>query len=52
MVELVSENRSFGGTQMVFSHSSETCGYDMTFAAFLPPQVADGPFRCSGISRA
>lgn len=43
MVELVSENRSFGGTQKVFSHSSETCGCDMTFAAFLPPQVADGP---------
>lgn len=43
MVELVSENRSFGGTQKVFRHSSETCGCDMTFAAFLPPQVADGP---------
>lgn len=43
MVDLISENRSFGGTQKVFSHASETCGCDMTFAAYLPPQVADGP---------
>ena len=42
-MELISENRSFGGTQKVFSHNSETCGCDMTFPAFLPPEVAGGP---------
>ena len=43
MVDLVSENRSFGGVQKVFTHASGTCRCDMTFAAYLPPQVADGP---------
>lgn len=42
-LELVSENRSFGGSQKVFRHPSETCGCEMTFAAYMPPQAADGP---------
>jgi S-formylglutathione hydrolase len=43
VVDLVAENRSFGGTQKVFSHRSSTCNCDMTFAAYLPPQISEGP---------
>ena len=38
-----SENRCFGGTQGVYSHSSETCGVEMTFGLFLPEAAALGP---------
>jgi len=42
-LQLVSDNRSFGGSQKVFKHPSNTCGCEMTFGAYLPPQAADGP---------
>ncbi|MCJ7871391.1 S-formylglutathione hydrolase [Phaeobacter sp. J2-8] len=42
-MEITSENRAFGGRQIVASHLSEVCNCDMTFALFLPPQAADGP---------
>ncbi|WP_135506792.1 S-formylglutathione hydrolase [Roseovarius aestuariivivens] len=42
-LDIVSETRSFGGTQSVFKHSSNTCGCEMTFAAYLPPQAEEGP---------
>ncbi|MEM8729786.1 MAG: S-formylglutathione hydrolase [Pseudomonadota bacterium] len=42
-LDLVSENASFGGRQLVYRHSSNTCGCEMTFAAYLPPQAKDGP---------
>ncbi|MEO9652556.1 MAG: S-formylglutathione hydrolase [Roseobacter sp.] len=42
-MELISENRSFGGSQKVFKHPSNTCGCEMTFAVYLPPQAAAGP---------
>ena len=42
-MELLSENRSFGGRQQVYRHPSNTCGCEMTFAAYLPPQAEDGP---------
>lgn len=42
-MELVSENRSFGGRQKVIRHPSNTCGCEMTFAAYLPPQAEIGP---------
>ena len=42
-MELVSENRSFGGRQQVYRHPSNTCGCEMTFAAYLPPQAETGP---------
>lgn len=42
-LEIVSENRSFEGIQAVYRHSSNTCGCEMTFGAFLPPQAADEP---------
>lgn len=42
-LEVVSENRSFGGVQAVYRHSSDACGCDMTFGAYLPPQAESGP---------
>ncbi|MGB3244678.1 MAG: S-formylglutathione hydrolase [Sulfitobacter sp.] len=42
-MELISENRSFGGAQKVFKHASAVCGCDMTFAVYLPPQAKTGP---------
>ncbi|EPX76117.1 S-formylglutathione hydrolase [Salipiger mucosus] len=42
-METLAENRSFGGVQGVYRHASETCGCDMTFAVYMPPQAADGP---------
>ncbi|MEL6521857.1 MAG: S-formylglutathione hydrolase [Pseudomonadota bacterium] len=45
-MELVSNNRSFGGRQKVFTHASETCGCTMTFAAYIPPQAETGPVPC------
>ncbi len=38
----LSASKSFGGIQHVYSHPSEACGGDMTFAVYLPPQAADG----------
>ena len=35
-METVSENRSHGGTQGVYSHSSEQTGTEMTFSVFVP----------------
>ncbi len=35
-MEVVSENRCFGGTQGVYRHRSQCCGCDMTFGLFLP----------------
>ena len=40
-MEIVSENRCFGGVQGVYRHASEACGCDMTFGLYLPPQAAD-----------
>ncbi|SNR67332.1 S-formylglutathione hydrolase [Puniceibacterium sediminis] len=42
-MEVISENRCYGGVQAVYSHPSNTCGVEMTFAAFIPPQAKDGP---------
>ncbi len=42
-MSVISENRCFGGVQSVCSHPSNTCGVDMTFAVYLPPEAADGP---------
>jgi len=41
-VDIVSENRSFGGVQGVYRHASQACGCDMTFAVYLPPVARDG----------
>jgi S-formylglutathione hydrolase len=42
-METISENACFGGTQGVYSHSSESCGCDMTFGLFMPREARDGP---------
>ena len=38
----ISENKCFGGRQLRYSHFSQTCHCDMTFAIFLPPQAEMG----------
>lgn len=45
-MKTVSENLSYGGVQGVYSHLSEACSCDMTFAVYLPPQVKEGPVPC------
>lgn len=42
-MDITSENRAFGGRQIVASHPSKVCDCDMTFGLFLPPQAEDGP---------
>lgn len=42
-MEIISENRAFGGVQGVYRHASEACGCDMTFAVYMPPQAKNGP---------
>lgn len=42
-MKTVSTSKSHGGMQGVYSHASEACGCDMTFAVFVPPQAAAGP---------
>jgi len=42
MPEVIASARSFGGTQYVFRHRSDTTGTDMRFATFVPPQAASG----------
>ncbi|MEY8828710.1 S-formylglutathione hydrolase [Sedimentitalea sp. XS_ASV28] len=38
-MKVVSENRCFGGAQTVCAHRSDSCGTEMTFAIYLPPQA-------------
>lgn len=42
-MEMISENRAFGGTQGVFRHNAHSCHCDMTFGLFLPEEAQDGP---------
>ncbi|MCA0872623.1 S-formylglutathione hydrolase [Seohaeicola saemankumensis] len=42
-MQTISENKAFGGTQGVYSHTSTACNCDMTFGLFLPAEAADGP---------
>lgn len=41
-MKTVSETGSFGGLQGVYSHASDVCGCEMTFAVYLPPQARAG----------
>ena len=41
-IEIVSENTSHGGRQLVVKHSSRATSTDMTFSIFLPPQAEKG----------
>ena len=42
-MEIVSENRSHGGRQLVVKHASSSTSTDMTFSIFLPPQAETRP---------
>ena len=42
-METLSTDKSFGGVQGVYRHSSAVTGCDMSFAVYLPPQAEDGP---------
>ena len=42
-METVSENACFGGTQGVYSHTSDSCDCDMTFGLFMPREAQAGP---------
>lgn len=42
-MKTISAARSHGGVQGVYSHASEACACDMTFAVFVPPQAREKP---------
>ncbi len=42
MLDIVAQNRSFGGTQTIFQHQSSQTGTPMRFAAYVPPQAQHG----------
>jgi len=42
-LNIISQNTAFGGMQGVFSHESEACRCEMTFAVFVPPQAIKEP---------
>lgn len=42
-MKTVSTSKSHGGVQGVYSHASEACACDMTFAVFVPPRAAERP---------
>jgi len=41
-IEIVSENKSHGGRQLVVRHASSATSSDMTFSIYLPPQAEEG----------
>ena len=41
-LEIISENKSHGGRQLVVRHSSRSTSTDMTFSIFLPQQAGKG----------
>ena len=41
-MELIAENRCFGGRQLRYRHRSEVLDCDMVFAVYLPPQAEHG----------
>jgi len=42
ILEKISEQRSFGGTQGIYRHDSAACAGPMRFAVYQPPQAAHG----------
>jgi S-formylglutathione hydrolase len=42
-MEQISENRSFGGRQLRFSHASQALNCSMNFSVYLPPAAESGP---------
>ena len=43
--QIVSQNKSFGGTQYVYRHRSAETGTDMRFAVFVPPAAGPGNLK-------
>ncbi len=41
-MEIVSENKAYGGRQLVVKHASSATSTEMTFSIFLPPQAERG----------
>ena len=41
-MEILSENKAYGGRQLVLKHRSAVTSTDMTYSIFLPPQAAYG----------
>ena len=41
-IEILSENKSYGGRQLVVKHASAATGTEMIFSIFLPPQAEGG----------
>ncbi|HET7817529.1 MAG TPA: S-formylglutathione hydrolase [Sphingomicrobium sp.] len=41
-MDILSDNKSHGGRQLVVKHASAATRTDMTFSIFLPPQAEDG----------
>ena len=42
-MKTLSTSKSHGGVQGVYSHQSNACACEMTFAVFVPPQASQGP---------
>jgi len=42
-MKVISQTTAFGGMQGVFSHPSQACAGEMTFAVFVPPQAITQP---------
>ncbi|MAM00362.1 S-formylglutathione hydrolase [Hydrocarboniclastica marina] len=42
-MEMIAENRCFGGYQRRYQHDSRTLGVTMTFSVYLPPQAEKAP---------
>jgi S-formylglutathione hydrolase len=42
-MDVISENRCFGGVQGVYKHAAQTTGCEMTFGLFLPEEAEDTP---------
>ncbi len=53
-LKTISQNKSFGGTQSVYSHDSTETGTAMRFGVYLPPAAEKGPvpvlFWLSGLT--
>lgn len=53
-MQIISQNKSFGGTQGVYSHESAETGCTMRFGLYLPPAAKKGPvpvlFWLSGLT--
>ncbi|EJL57522.1 S-formylglutathione hydrolase [Rhizobium sp. CF122] len=42
-MNIISQTTAFGGMQGVFTHQSDACNCDMTFAVFVPPKAIKEP---------